>query len=120
MRETRKTSILIALCTNDVTRFHTPSRLRQTKSNSVRDVGKNMRMASSSLRSLTDEDDVPGSKFEREPEEYTVEQLKRWLKCRGLKLSGKRKNSSLSFLRNRQLKRSTRLGSKPRSYLAIA
>ena len=50
-------------------------------------------MASSSLRFLTvltDEDDVPGSKFEREPEEYTVEQLKRWLKCRGLKLSGKR------------------------------
>ena len=29
-------------------------------------------------------------KFEREPEEYTVGQLKRWLKCRGLKLSGKR------------------------------
>ena len=50
-------------------------------------------MASGSLPSftvLTDEDDVPGSKFEREPEEYTVCQLKRWLKCRGLKLSGKR------------------------------
>ena len=27
---------------------------------------------------------------EREPEEYTVGQLKRRLKCRGLKLSGKR------------------------------
>ena len=39
---------------------------------------------------LTDEDDVSGSKFEREPEEYTVGQLKCWLKCRGLKLSGKR------------------------------
>ena len=50
-------------------------------------------MASGSLPSftvLTDEDDVPGSKFEREPEEYTVGPLKRWLKCRGLKLSGKR------------------------------
>jgi len=50
-------------------------------------------MASSSIQSftvLTDEDGVPGSIFEREPEEYTVEQLKRWLKCRGLKLSGKR------------------------------
>ena len=50
-------------------------------------------MASGSLPSftvLTDEDDVPGSKFERELEEYTVCQLKRWLKCRGLKLSGKR------------------------------
>ena len=39
---------------------------------------------------LTDEDNVPGSKFEREPEEYTVGHLKWWLKCRGLKLSGKR------------------------------
>ena len=50
-------------------------------------------MASGSLPSFTvlcDEDDVPGSKFEREPEEYTVGQLKRRLKCRGLKLSGKR------------------------------
>ena len=50
-------------------------------------------MVSSSIQSftvLTDEDDVPGSIFEREPEEYTVEQLKQWLKCRGLKLSGKR------------------------------
>ena len=28
---------------------------------------------------LTDEDYIPGSKFEREPEEYTVGQLKRWL-----------------------------------------
>ena len=50
-------------------------------------------MASSSLNSLmvlTEDDDVPGSKFERDPQEYTVDQLKRWLKCRGLKLSGKR------------------------------
>ena len=42
-------------------------------------------MASGSLPSFTvlsDEDDVPGSKFEREPEEYTVGQLKRRLKCR--------------------------------------
>ena len=52
-------------------------------------------MASSFLHSLTvltEEDGVPGSKFEREPEEYTVDQLKRWLKCRGLKLSGKRED----------------------------
>ena len=50
-------------------------------------------MASSSLHSLTvltEDDDVPGSKFERDPQEYTVDQLKRWLKCKGLKLSGKR------------------------------
>ena len=32
----------------------------------------------------------PGSKFEREPEEYSVGQLKRRLKCRVLKLSRKR------------------------------
>ena len=50
-------------------------------------------MASGSLPSftvLTEEDDVLDSKFEREPEEYTLGQLKRRLKCRGLKLSGKR------------------------------
>ena len=49
-------------------------------------------MASSSLQFLTvlTEDDVPGSKFERDLQEYTVDQLKRWLKCRGLKLSSKR------------------------------
>ena len=40
-------------------------------------------MVSGSLPSfavLTDEDDIPGSKFERELEEYTVGQLKGWLK----------------------------------------
>lgn len=47
----------------------------------------------SSLRSLTvltENEDVPGSRFEREPEDHNVEQLKQWLKCRGLKFSGKR------------------------------
>ena len=38
---------------------------------------------------LTEDDGVSGFKFERKPEEYTVDRLKRWLKCRGLKLSGK-------------------------------
>ena len=55
-------------------------------------------MARGSLLSfmiLTDEDHVPGSKFEREPEEYTVDQLKRRLKCRGLKLSRKRDELAL-------------------------
>ena len=42
------------------------------------------------LTILTENDGVPGSKFDREPEHYTVEQLKRWLKCRGMKLGGKR------------------------------
>ena len=31
---------------------------------------------------LTEDDGIPSSIFEKEPEEYTVEQLKRWLKCR--------------------------------------
>ena len=50
-------------------------------------------MASSARQSftvLTDKDGVPGSKFERDLEEYTVDQLKRCLKRRGLKLNGKR------------------------------
>ena len=34
------TTATIALCTNDVTKFRPPSRLRQTKSNSVREVGE--------------------------------------------------------------------------------
>lgn len=42
------------------------------------------------LTILTENDGVPGSYFDHDPSEYTVEQLKRWLKCRGLKLSGKR------------------------------
>ena len=33
---------------------------------------------------------VPGSKFVKDPDNYTVEQLKRWLECRSLKQSGKR------------------------------
>lgn len=39
---------------------------------------------------MTEYDGVPGSYFEHDPSSYTVEQLKRWLKCRGLKQSGKR------------------------------
>ena len=43
-------------------------------------------MASSSLHFLTvltEDDGVSGFKFERKPEEYTVDQLKWWLKYRG-------------------------------------
>ena len=52
-------------------------------------------MASSSLHFLTvltEDDGVSGFKFERKPEGYTVDQLKRWLKYRGLKLSGERED----------------------------
>ena len=46
-------------------------------------------MASSSLRRLTvlpDEDDVPGSKFEREPEENTVQATKTVVEVQGLEI----------------------------------
>ena len=39
---------------------------------------------------LTEDDRVLGSKIEQDPQHYTVDQLKRWLKCRGLKQSGER------------------------------
>lgn len=39
------------------------------------------------------EEDVPGAKFIHQSiEEHTNLQLKRWLKCRGLTTSGKRKD----------------------------
>ena len=44
----------------------------------------------SKARILTQNDGVPGSNFEQDPDNYTNTQLKRWLKHRGLKLSGKR------------------------------
>ena len=37
----------------------------------------------SKARILTQNDGVPGSKIEQDPEKYTNTQLKRWLKCRG-------------------------------------
>ena len=43
----------------------------------------------SKARILTQNDGAPGLKFEQDPWNYTNAQLKRWLKCRGLKLSGK-------------------------------
>ena len=52
-------------------------------------------MASSSLHFLTvltEDDGVSGFKYERKSEQYTVDQLKRWSKCRVLKLSGKRED----------------------------
>ena len=54
--------------------------MRQSYSSSVRQ----------SFTVLTDEDGVPGAKFERDPEEYAVDQLNRCLKRRGLKLNRKR------------------------------
>lgn len=44
----------------------------------------------SKARILTENDSVPGLKFKQDLENYMVSQLKRWLKCWGLRLSGKR------------------------------
>ena len=51
-------------------------------------ISSNVRLETATI--LTENDGVPGSKFESEAENYTVEQLKRWLKCWGLKQAGKR------------------------------
>ena len=51
------------------------------------------------------EDDVPGAKLVKKPEECSVEILKRWLECHGLKKSGKkselinRVNQSISLIK---------------------
>ena len=39
---------------------------------------------------LTENDGVSGAKFHKSPKYYSVEQLKCWLRCRGIKVSGKR------------------------------
>ena len=49
--------------------------------------------ASTSVRPLTvliEDVGMPGSKIEKESENYAVDEPKGWLKCRGLKQSGKR------------------------------
>ena len=43
----------------------------------------------SKARVLSQNDGVRGSEYEQDPDNYTNTQLKRWLKCRRLKLSGK-------------------------------
>ena len=38
---------------------------------------------------VLNEEDVPGAFFRKDPSEYSVIQLKRWLECHGLKQTGK-------------------------------
>ena len=38
---------------------------------------------------LTD-DDVPGARLLKDPNDHTVEELKRWLECHGLKRTGRK------------------------------
>ena len=74
-------------------RYRDSDKQTAQRANSKRAVYENMTVPSSSAQPftiLTEEGGIPGSKFEKEPEKYTVEHLKRWLKCRGLKQSGKR------------------------------
>ena len=47
---------------------------------------------------LTQYDGVPGCEFVGEPENFTVEQLRRWLKCRDLKQAGKREVLNLAHV----------------------
>ena len=70
----------IELRTDDVTNFPT---VTQTFSISVRAASENMPLTSTFVRSfmiLTKDDGVPPSKFERNLENYMVEQLRRWFK----------------------------------------
>ena len=39
---------------------------------------------------VLNEEDVPGAHFTKDPEEYSVVNLKRWLECHGLKQTGKK------------------------------
>ena len=43
------------------------------------------------MLSHLNEDDIPGTKLPKPPEQCTVPVLKRWLSCRGGKVTGKRK-----------------------------
>ena len=36
------------------------------------------------------EEDVPGACFSKDPAEYSVVELKRWLECHGVKRTGKK------------------------------
>ena len=58
--------------------------------------GLKLSSVSSSMKAtiLIQNNVVPGCKIEGEPANYTVEQLKRWLKCRGIKQTGKGKTCS--------------------------
>ena len=48
--------------------------------------------SSAKATTFTQNDSVPGCNLEGDPAKYTVEQLKRWLKCRGIKQTGKRED----------------------------
>ena len=39
---------------------------------------------------VLNKEDVPGAHFTKDPEEYSVVNLKRWLECHGLKQTGKK------------------------------
>ena len=72
--------------------YHDSDKQTAQRAISKRAVYENMTVMSCSAQSfmiLTEDDGIPGSKFKKEPEEYTVAQLKQWLKCRLLKQSRK-------------------------------
>ena len=81
----RYTETSIAKRASDVIKFRPPARLRQTNRTMAKDFDLSSVSSSAKTIILTQNDGIPGCKFEGEPVHYTVEQLKRWLKCRGIK-----------------------------------
>ena len=75
----------IAKRASDVIKFRPPARLRQTNWTMAKDFDLSSVSSSAKAIILTQNDGIPGCKFEGEPVNYTVEQLRRWLKCRGMK-----------------------------------
>ena len=52
---------------------------------------------------VLNEEDVPGAHFTKDPEEYSVVNLKRWLECHGLKQTGKKQYLIIGELFNYEI-----------------
>ena len=66
----------------------------------MRVASENMPLASTSVRSFTVLTEDDGSKFERDPENYTVEQLRRWLNIIIINIRGQIENRPLQNTRS--------------------
>jgi len=88
-----KAARLIAKRASDIIK-KTPHKTQTNKPTMAENLKLFSISSSEKATTLTQNDGVPGCKFEGEPANYTVEQLpvKRWLKCRGIKQTGKRED----------------------------
>ena len=50
---------------------------------------------------VLNEEDVPGAKLMKAPNDCCVEELKRWLECHGLKRTGKKRTCGTSLFKRR-------------------